>query len=276
MHKKTLHGQAATSAQWYCTIFSDLVLLGSLCELSKRDLFDLFLKILKSVWIRLRLSRSGFIRPAGSSLTSPLYGATRIFRPRPTERAENAYGLRTTPPIPSVHESFDLLSKAFTRRWGLLRFGALWLWNLLRCMYWVPMLPRLSRMKSAWWALTNKHPRHSLKHWSFSTGGLKLHKHSVFQKDRGISSSCAIAVSRNLGTNCRRWFEPNRSKQCIVLKVPLLERSLAKHDICFFMFFNSGALIVARVSSPIQDTSSWLTVKKRQRVNGFYSPSISD
>ena len=67
----------------------------------------------------------GFIRPAGSSLTSPLYGATRIFRPRPTERAENADGLRTTLPIPSVHESFDLLSKAFTRRWGLLCFRAL-------------------------------------------------------------------------------------------------------------------------------------------------------
>ena len=121
--------------------------------------------LLKSVWIRLRLSRSGFIRPAGSSLTSPLYGATRIFRPRPTESAENAYGLRTTLPIPSVHESFDLLSKAFTRRWGLLCFGALWLWNLLRCMYWVPMLPRLSRMKSAWWALTNKH-EHPVTHWS--------------------------------------------------------------------------------------------------------------
>ena len=91
----------------------------------------------------------------------------------------------------------------------------------------VPYEVRLMSTYKQTWA-----PRHSLKHWSFSTGGLKLHKHSVFQKDRGISSSCAIAVSRNLGANCRRWFEPNRSKQC---KVPLLERSLAKHYICFFI-----------------------------------------
>ena len=163
MHKKQLDMQAATSAQWYCTIVHNIQrsctswLFTScqtvICLISFKVRSDPL--TLLSLWIHW----------AGSQLfdLALVWSQQNFSASDDRTRGKHVWtALRGAIPLPSLHESFDLLSNlvlnreaqqwAFSRRWGLLRFEIYWDVLSAHAPKIVPYEVRLMSTQKHWWA----------------------------------------------------------------------------------------------------------------------------